>query len=42
MSETLEARIERHEGRRLKPYKDSAGKTTIGIGRCLSLDKGEV
>jgi lysozyme len=27
--------IERHEGLRLKPYKDSVGKLTIGIGRNL-------
>lgn len=25
----------RHEGIRLKPYKDSVGKLTIGIGRCI-------
>ncbi len=25
----------RHEGLRLKPYKCTAGKLTIGIGRCL-------
>jgi lysozyme len=29
----------RHEGKRLKPYVDSVGKTTIGIGRNLT-DKG--
>lgn len=27
--------LKRHEGLRLKPYKDSVGKTTIGIGRNL-------
>jgi lysozyme len=27
--------IKRHEGVRLKPYKDSAGKLTIGVGRNL-------
>jgi lysozyme len=27
--------LERHEGVRLKPYKDSVGKLTIGIGRNL-------
>lgn len=25
----------RHEGLRLKPYKDSVGKLSIGIGRCI-------
>ncbi len=29
----------RHEGLRLKPYKDSVGKLTIGVGRNLD-DKG--
>lgn len=29
------AQIEKHEGLRLKPYKCSAGKLTIGIGRNL-------
>jgi len=33
--ETLRARIMRHEGMRLKPYKDSVGKLTIGCGRNL-------
>lgn len=33
------ALIERHEGRKLKAYKDSVGKTTIGIGRNL-VDRG--
>jgi lysozyme len=27
--------IKRHEGRRLKPYKDTVGKVTIGYGRNL-------
>jgi lysozyme len=27
--------ITKHEGLRLKPYKDSRGYITIGIGRCL-------
>jgi lysozyme len=31
--------IQKHEGLRLKPYKCSAGKTTIGFGRNLE-DKG--
>jgi len=33
--ETLEQRIERHEGRRNKSYKDSKGILTAGIGRNL-------
>ena len=33
--ETLAQRIERHEGRRRKSYKDSVGKLTAGIGRNL-------
>lgn len=32
---TLEDQLLRDEGLRLKPYKDSVGKTTIGIGRNL-------
>ncbi len=35
MTETLRQRIARHEGKKLKPYRDSLGKLTIGIGRCL-------
>ena len=35
MTETLTERIIRHEGIRLKPYRDSEGNLTIGIGRCL-------
>ncbi len=35
MIETLEQRISRHEGTKLKPYKDSRGFLTIGTGRCL-------
>jgi lysozyme len=35
MGETLEQRIERHEGRRNKSYKDSKGILTAGIGRNL-------
>ena len=31
----IESMIIRHEGIRLKPYKDSVGLTTIGVGRCL-------
>lgn len=27
--------VEFHEGRRAKPYPDSLGKLTIGVGRCL-------
>ena len=33
------ALIERHEGRKLKAYKDSVGKVTIGVGRNLD-DRG--
>jgi len=31
----LRTMLKRHEGLRLKPYKDSIGKLTIGIGRNL-------
>jgi len=31
----LKSDLIRHEGMRLKPYKDTIGKLTIGIGRCL-------
>jgi len=31
----LQNTLEHHEGLRLKPYKDSVGKLTIGIGRNL-------
>ena len=31
----LAAQLEAHEGLRLKPYKDSVGKLTIGVGRNL-------
>ena len=31
--------LEQHEGRRARPYMDSVGKITIGVGRNLS-DKG--
>ena len=34
-----EALIRRHEGVRLKPYHDSVGKLTIGVGRNLT-DRG--
>ncbi len=33
MKETLERMLTRHEGLRLKPYRCTAGKLTIGIGR---------
>lgn len=36
MSESLEQRIMRHEGLRLRPYADTLGKLTIGYGRCLT------
>jgi lysozyme len=38
MTETddlLTARLIRHEGLRLKPYRDTVGKLTIGVGRNL-------
>jgi len=31
----LKKMIEAHEGRRLKPYRDTVGKLTIGVGRNL-------
>ena len=37
--EDLKEQLLRHEGLRLKPYKDSVGKLTIGIGRNLD-DRG--
>ena len=36
MAETLEQRITRHEGLRLKPYVDTVGKITIGVGHNLT------
>lgn len=35
MPETLRDQITRHEGLRLKPYVDTVGKLTIGVGRNL-------
>ena len=35
MIESLRDRIIRHEGLRLRPYRDSVGKLTIGVGRNL-------
>ena len=35
MTETLKDMITRHEGLRLKPYTDTVGKLTIGVGRNL-------
>lgn len=35
MIESLEDMLIRHEGLRLKPYRDSVGKLTIGVGRNL-------
>lgn len=35
MSESLQDMLIRHEGLRLKPYRCSAGKLTIGVGRNL-------
>lgn len=37
--ELLRAELERDEGLRLKPYKDTVGKLTIGVGRNLD-DRG--
>jgi lysozyme len=37
--EQLVAQLVRHEGLRLRPYKCTAGKTTIGVGRNLD-DRG--
>jgi len=37
--EFLVSQLQKHEGLRLKPYKDSVGKLTIGYGRNLD-DKG--
>lgn len=39
LSMNLEQLLILHEGKRLKPYKDTVGKMTIGIGRNLE-DKG--
>ena len=36
MTETLEERIKRHEGLRLKPYKDTRGHETIGYGHKMT------
>ena len=33
--ESFEEQLARHEGLRLKPYRDTVGKLTIGIGRNL-------
>jgi len=33
--EILRYRLKKHEGVRLKPYRDSKGLLTIGVGRCL-------
>ena len=35
----LAEQLKRHEGLRLKPYKDTVGKLTLGVGRNLE-DKG--
>ena len=37
--ERIKEQLVRHEGLRLKPYRSSAGKLTIGIGRNLD-DRG--
>ena len=39
MSERLKQQLLRHEGLRLKPYRDTVGKLTIGVGRNLD-DRG--
>jgi lysozyme len=39
MTETLKEQLIRHEDLRCKPYKDSVGKLTIGVGHNLD-DKG--
>lgn len=38
MLQNLRSMIERHEGRRKKPYRDSAGKWTVGVGHNLEAD----
>lgn len=38
MSDQLRAMLIRHEGLRLKPYADTVGKMTIGVGRNLTDD----
>ena len=43
--DALTARLIRHEGLRLKPYRDTAGRLTIGVGRNLDgagLSRAEV
>lgn len=35
MSDRLKKQLVKHEGLRLKPYVDSVGKTSIGVGRNL-------
>jgi lysozyme len=37
--EALRAQLKEHEGVRLKPYRDTVGKLTIGVGRNLD-DRG--
>ena len=37
--DALKAQLVEHEGTRLKPYRDSVGKLTIGVGRNLD-DRG--
>lgn len=37
--ERLRAQLSTHEGRKLKPYVDTVGKVTIGVGRNLT-DRG--
>lgn len=39
MPESLKDQLIRHEGLRLKPYTDTVGKLTIGVGRNLT-DRG--
>ena len=33
MKEILKAQLIRHEGKRYRPYRDSVGKLTVGVGR---------
>lgn len=33
--ETFKERLIRHEGLELEPYRDTEGKLTIGVGRCV-------
>lgn len=44
MNDAMEAQLIAHEGLRLKPYRDTKGKLTIGVGRNLDdvgISRGE-